>query len=242
MRSLQTINNKNILIVVAHPDDETLWFFQSTQVLKQNNRIQIFCMTHAAVSKRGKELQSMADAFGLKVLFGHCEDTGFNKYLKSKEVEQAFIKIFSRQKFDLVITHPPHGGEKPHPHHIQIYLEVKKFSKFHNFKFCFFSEQKLLGKFNQDSCYFFNYDNKKYISVRLIESFGLINKDQHRFLFLFSVLKDIWFNFDRYIGFETQVDLNEKQKALLKFSSQEEVLKSYNAFYKKYEYLFIKTN
>jgi len=53
-------------------------------------------------------------------------------------------------------------------------------------------------------------------------------------------LKDIWFNFDRYIGFETQVDLNEKQKALLKFSSQEEVLKSYNAFYKNMSIYLLK--
>ena len=84
MRNIQAISRSKILVVVAHPDDETLWFFQSIQQLKENNDVIILCMTYAAVSPRGKELLAVAEKYGLKVIFGHCEDTGINRLHREK--------------------------------------------------------------------------------------------------------------------------------------------------------------
>lgn len=103
MQRLREIKNKKILLTVAHPDDETLWFFQSIQELKKENDILVFCLTHAAVSKRGKELSKVADEIGIKVVFGHCEDTGIDLLLKSTDLQQAFIKVFSKYKIDLAV-------------------------------------------------------------------------------------------------------------------------------------------
>lgn len=239
MQNLQAISRKKILVVVAHPDDETLWFFQSIQQLKENNQLLILCMTHAAISKRGKELQAVADKYALKIIFGHCEDTGINRLLKQQEVQQAFIKVFSKYKFDLVITHPPHGGEKPHPHHLQVYLAAKDFSKYYHFAFGFFCEQKLLQEIEPGNSCIFNFKKKKYVLSRIIAGYRLMTEERQRLGFVLSMIFDVLFTQSKFFGFETKVNTSLKQKALKQFSSQKEILKTYNSFYEKSEYLFL---
>ena len=239
MQRLSEIKDKKILLIVAHPDDETLWFFQSMQQLKNTNEITVFCLTHAADSKRGKELSKVIDDLGIKVVFGHCEDTGIDHLLKKNELRQAFIKVFSNHKANLAITHPPHGGEKPHPHHIQIYKISKEFCEYYSVQFGFFSEQKLLAKSNNEHDYFFDLKKKKYILYRLIQAYRLLDEDEEKRTFLIYTMISILFDFKVYTGFEVAVNLKEKQSALANFESQQDVLKSYNAFYKKFEFLFI---
>lgn len=239
MQSLKEIVKKKILVIVAHPDDETLWFFQSIQILKEQNNVLILCMTHAAVSKRGRELQAVAEKYGLKVIFGHCEDTGINKLLRSSEVNQALIKVFSKHKFDLVITHPPHGGEKPHPHHLQMFMVTKEFSKFHSFVFGFFCEQKLLQNREPGQRHFLTFKRKKYVFQRLIQGFKLMVDENHRFSFLIDSVFDLISLNGPYLGYEAEVNVDTKHQALSSFESQDDVLKSYSSYYKKIEYLYI---
>lgn len=239
MQCLSEIKNKKILLIVAHPDDETLWFFQSIQKLKIENEILVFCLTHAAVSKRGKELTKVAEKIGIKVVFGHCEDTGIDRLLKPSDLRQAFIKVFSKHRIDLAISHPPHGGEKPHPHHIQIYRMTKDFCAFYSVKFGFFSEQKLLEPLNNEPSYYLSLKKKKYIAHRILKGYQLLNGEEENSSFLLKCVMTVLFNFRSYKGFEVEVNLEEKQSFLANFESQQEVLKSYNSFYKKSEYLFI---
>lgn len=239
MQCLSEIKNKKILLIVAHPDDETLWFFQSIQKLKVDNEISVFCLTHAAVSKRGKELSKVAEQLGLKIVFGHCEDTGIDHFLKSNELKQAFIKVFSKYKIDIAITHPPHGGEKPHPHHIQLYFMAKEFCDFYNVQFGFFSEQKLLDRTTNERLFRFTIKKKKYVCNRLFQGYHQISSDEDNFYFYLKSILSILFNFQKYSGFEVAVNLEEKQSVLANFESQQEVLKGYNAFYKKFEYLYL---
>jgi LmbE family N-acetylglucosaminyl deacetylase len=168
-------------------------------------------------------------------------DTGMNNLLNEKEIQQAFIKIFSKYKFDLAITHPPHGGEKPHPHHIQIYSLTKKFCQYHNCQFGFFAEQKLLF-LDSNNKYVFNFKKRKYIFFRIFQSYMLIRNNSGSLLYLLTLFFDIWTQMGSFFGYETAVDLAYKQNALLEYMSQSDVLKSYNAYYKKKEYLFLKIN
>lgn len=239
MQRLSEIKQKKILLVVAHPDDETLWFFQSIQKLKAYNEILVFCLTYAAASKRGEELSKTAEKLDFKVIFGHCEDTGIDHFLKPNELRQAFTKILSKHTFDLVITHPPHGGEKPHPHHIQLHFMAKELCQFYNIQFGFFSEQKLLDLTTKKRLFHFNMNNKKYVCNRITQGFLQISNKKGIFFYYLKSIFSIILNYHKYNGFEATVDLNDKHSALANFESQQEVLKSYNTFYKKSEFLYV---
>lgn len=238
MRSLQEISGKKILIITAHPDDETLWFYQSIQQLRQNNEVLILCMTYSSISKRGKELVDLAQVLNLKIIFGHCKDTGIHNLLSENEVEQAFLKIFSRHKFDILITHPPHGGEKPHPHHIQIYRYSKDYAKKTGITFGFFCEQKIMKYNNSDQLFCLEFSQKKYIFHRLLIAYKTMHR-KFRFSFLKNGFFDLLFFKKKFLAYEVHVNVSDKQNALLKFESQQTVLKSYNAYYKKSEYLYL---
>lgn len=239
MHLLNDIQNKKIMLIVAHPDDETLWFFQSIQQLKSKNEITIFCITYSANSKRGQELKSAITDSQIKITFGNCEDTGISHLLKTIEVEQAFSKVFPNNSLDLVISHPPHGGEKPHPHHIQLYEMTRKYCKSHSVQFGFFSEQKILAKSLREHDYFFDLKKKKYILFRLLQGYRLLHKNEKKTAFFFRLGLSVVCDFKIYMGFESSVNLKEKQSALAKFESQEDILKNYNSFYRKFEFLFV---
>lgn len=238
MQSLNNIMNRKILVVVAHPDDETLWFYQSLKKLRQQNLVEILCFTYTAISKRGKELLELSKNIGLKVHFGHCEDFGMTKLLQN--LEFGISKVFSKNNYDLIITHPPHGGEKPHPHHIQVYLVLKKICKEQFIQFGFFSEQKILQPFN-DANYKFSFKKRKYVFLRATKSRKLLSEESFikRWQFWYSVNKLIWSDYSNYEGFEIEVDREDKQRALNVFKTQIHFLKEYNAYFKNVEFLYL---
>lgn len=238
MQSLNSITNRKILIVVAHPDDETLWFYESIKKLKQKNLVEILCFTYSAISLRGKELLELSKRIGIKVYFGHCEDVGMTRLLQN--LEFGISKAFSKNKFDLVITHPPHGGEKPHPHHIQVYLSLKKMCHDQSLQFGFFSEQKIL-QMMKNTNYTFTFKNKKYLYMRLKKSRKLLTGESFltRWIFWYAINKEIWSDTNCYLGYETEVDKDEKQRALGTFNSQIQYLRDYNAYFNSTEYLYI---
>ena len=196
MQSLIEIKDASILVVVAHPDDETLWFYQSLQILKSQNEITIFCLTHSAESVRGKELIQLSQNIGIQVEFGQCKDTGINCLLNNVEVMHAFHAAFSRNRYDLVITHPPHGGEKPHPHHIQSYVATKKMCKSYNVGFGFFCETKLLDIAMPSNVFRLSGDTKQFILLRLIKACQLLKKEKLQITYVVKFSFSVLFNFN----------------------------------------------
>lgn len=239
MQSLDKIKNKKILFVCAHPDDETLWAFQTLQCLKINNQLIILCMTYSENSDRGLELLALASQYDLKIKFGNCEDTGIDRLLIDSQMRLALGHIFSGFQFDLVLTHPPHGGEKPHPHHIQIYKSVKRWSKTDSRHFGFFSERKIMSSFGSDNKYTFK--DKLYLFRQIIRSVCLMKKSplNSKWKFFYSLFYDILLDTQIYKGFETAVNTFEKKKALSNFESQLSFLNEYSSASSEFEYLYI---
>lgn len=237
MQSLN-IENRKILLIVAHPDDETLWFYQGINILKQKNSVEILCMTYASISKRGKELLEVGRSIGVKIHFGHCEDLGMSYLLNN--LEFALSKVLLKQTYDLLITHPPHGGEKPHPHHIQIYLLIKKHCYKKGIQFGFFSEQKIFQSVGHNK-YKLNFAKKRYIYARLSKARQLLafQSSFKKWLFWFLANKSVWLDFESYEGFEIEVNKYEKQNALKLFKTQIGFLKEYNTYSKSIEFLFL---
>lgn len=239
MQCLKKILNQKILIITAHPDDETLWFFQFMQDLKDHNEVMVFCLTHKKESNRGQELLAISEKFNLQIIYGSCEDTGINRLLNETEVKQIYIKIFSKYKFDLAITHPPHGGEKPHPHHIQLFRLTRDFCRYHRTRFGFFSDQKILLKRESTDYYILNFKRKKYIFNSFLQCYHLMVSDKKRLGFLFEGLFNLLFWKQKFSFYQIKANIEEKHKALSFFKSQLEILKNYQSYNTETEFLYL---
>ena len=240
MQDYIELRKKNILIAVAHPDDETLWFFQFIQELKRENNVQIFCVTHDAKSPRGGELRAVAAKCGFSVMFGNCADPGLNKLLNTTELLVAMNQIISGElRYDLIITHPLHGGEKPHPHHIQVHMAAIQVSRTLGIDFGFFSERQF-AKLTCPSKFSFRLRDKVFILWRLFRGYRLLRFEKGSLTFLLGAIANLTQMRGSYNAYETKVNKFDKQTALKMFASQEQVLMSYSTFRNSEEYFFIR--
>lgn len=239
MRSLLDLKDRHFLVAVAHPDDETLWFLQSLLTLQTQNRLQLFCATYGAESNRGRELNAVAKQFGFAVEFGGCEDRGIDRLLRENEVKRALNAIHARCPFHAVITHPLTGGEKPHPHHIQMHLYALEYAVARGIGFGFFSDRELLDKVRTSEHYHYSARNKSKIFQCLLRCYHQLAPDEDKLLFLTSVLNCLTQADGSYLGFETKVNLATKRAALSLFTSQTEVLRHYAAFSGDTELLYL---
>ena len=175
---------------------------------------------------------------GLKIHFGHCEDPGMTRLLQN--LEFGINKVFSKNNYDMIITHPPHGGEKPHPHHIHSYSVLKRICKEQFIQFGFFSEKKIL-QMSENAKYKFSFFKRKFVLSRTSESRKLLTDESliRRWSFWYSVNKIIWTDYTSYEGFEIAVDKKDKQRALNLFKTQIHFLKKYNSYFNNVEFLFL---
>lgn len=236
------IENQRILIVVAHPDDEVLWFYAGIESLKKNNQLEILCLTHSANSIRGRELISFGSLYQINITFANLNDSGINRLLV--DVCPIINDFLNKTKYGLAITHPPHGGEKPHPHHIQAHFALKKMCRKLNVKFAFFSEynlhcQVILGNVCQLSM-----KNKKIIFHRIKYSYLFLRRENflNKFFYFYKSALSLFLDYSTYEINEFNSNIEDKKKALSLYKSQENVLSSYNSYYRTREYLFIRSS
>lgn len=110
------------LVVVAHPDDETL--FLGGYMLKNSEwDWTVVSVTHSLESPRGQEFQQACRLLGATPLMLGQEDI-FEKNL-NQDLIVSRLKELSRQSFDIVFTHNQ-NGEYGHPHHICVHQAVKR--------------------------------------------------------------------------------------------------------------------
>ncbi|MCR5429991.1 MAG: Ig-like domain-containing protein [Eubacterium sp.] len=138
------IDSCNKLIIVAHPDDESLW---GGAHLKEGKWF-IVCMTNNYTAVRKKEFNNMLKLAGAKGIMLDYPDL-YTKYVDEKSYkrvkdnwkyfyESAYLDIrgvVAYKKWDLIATHSP-TGETSHTHHKQIdkattqsCLALRKFDK-----------------------------------------------------------------------------------------------------------------
>lgn len=236
------IKNQRILIVVAHPDDEVLWFYAGIESLQQNNKLEILCLTHTENSVRGRELISFGSLYQIRIIFANLNDSGINRLLV--DLAPAINSILNKTKYDLAITHPPHGGEKPHPHHIQAHFTLKELCRKLNVKFAFFSEYSLQCQVILGNVCQFSVKNKKFIFHRIKYSYYFLRRENfsNKFFYLYKSALSLFLDYSSYELNELNSNIENKKKALSLYKSQEDVLRSYNSYYRTREYLFIRSS
>lgn len=104
------------LMIVAHPDDETLW--GSEELL--NNKYLVVCITCGKNKKRLKEIENALKISDDKLIILDKPDkvkgkrSDWKKYKKQIETELNYI--ISKKDWNKIVTHNP-NGEYGHNHH-----------------------------------------------------------------------------------------------------------------------------
>ena len=120
--NLKDVNN---LMIVAHPDDESLW--GGVHLSKKDYLV--VCVTCGVDKKRQKEFKNAIADFGnYEISLGYPDITNnkLNDWSKDYyKIEKDLRKIINYKNWDTIVTHNP-AGEFDHPHHKMLSSMISK--------------------------------------------------------------------------------------------------------------------
>lgn len=133
-----TNNNQiNTLVVVAHPDDDILWFGEF--LINNSSSTKVLCITGANNDVRSKEFITVMSV--LNVAYEIWDYIDSKNHVGSIELENELKNICD--KFDKIYTHSS-CGETGHPQHIMLHEYVLKIAEE---KLYIYSPTTILQKF-----------------------------------------------------------------------------------------------
>lgn len=113
------MNNKkniNVLLVVAHPDDETLWA-GGTILSHPTWKWTIISLTRGSDKDRSENFSKALNILGAKGQMGDMDDGPGQTPLDIEEVKKTILSLLDEKAYDLVITHHPAGEYTRHLRH-----------------------------------------------------------------------------------------------------------------------------
>ncbi len=110
------VNKKTVAIIVAHPDDETLW--AGGLILNNPNwDCFIVCLSRKYDQDRAPRFYDTLKILLAKGVMGDLDDGPDQHPLEETVVEQLILTLLPHQHFDLIITHNPKGEYTKHLRH-----------------------------------------------------------------------------------------------------------------------------
>ncbi|MDQ1332120.1 MAG: family deacetylase [Bacteroidota bacterium] len=109
-------NSKRIAIIVAHPDDETLWA-GGTILSNPSWYCFIVCLCRKSDSDRAPKFSKALQVLGSEGIMGDLDDGPEQKPLDNDELENTILKLLPPGHFDLIISHNPGGEYTRHIRH-----------------------------------------------------------------------------------------------------------------------------
>lgn len=110
---------KNIAVIVAHPDDETLWC-GGIMLQHPNCNWHVVCLCRKNDPDRAPKFNKVLKSLNVKGIMGNLDDGPEQKPLNNQIVREAILKLLPKQNFDLIITHSPFGEYTRHLRHEEI--------------------------------------------------------------------------------------------------------------------------
>jgi LmbE family N-acetylglucosaminyl deacetylase len=110
---------ENVAIIVAHPDDETLWA-GGTILSHPSWHLFIVCLCRRSDEQRASRFHRVLELLNAQGIMGDLDDGPDQKPLDEKEVERAILDLLPAYDFDLVISHNPTGEYTKHIRHEEI--------------------------------------------------------------------------------------------------------------------------
>jgi LmbE family N-acetylglucosaminyl deacetylase len=106
----------NCLVIVAHPDDETLWA-GGVMLLHSETRWTVITLCRKSDPDRAAKFQRAMEYLGAKGIMGDLDDSPEQSPLAEKDVRKTILTLLPMDKFDLVLTHSRWGEYTRHLRH-----------------------------------------------------------------------------------------------------------------------------
>ena len=116
---------KSVAVIVAHPDDETLWA-GGTILSHPSWQWFIVCLSRVNDEDRSTKFYNALKILKSEGIMGDLDDGPEQKPLGENEVEQAIINLLPAKHFDLIISHNPGGEYTKHRRHEEVGKAVIK--------------------------------------------------------------------------------------------------------------------
>ena len=110
---------KDAALIVAHPDDETLWS-GGTILLYPNYTWFVACLCRKYDRDRAPKFKTVLKSLNATGIMGNLDDGRYQRRLDKKAVSKAILELLPKRNFDLIITHSPFGEYTRHMRHEEI--------------------------------------------------------------------------------------------------------------------------
>ncbi len=110
---------KTVVVIVAHPDDETLWA-GGTILSHPSWKWFVVCLCRASDKDRAPKFHNVLKILGGKGIMGDMDDGPDQNPLNNEEVERRILQLLPSTHFDLILTHNLTGEYTKHLRHEEI--------------------------------------------------------------------------------------------------------------------------
>jgi LmbE family N-acetylglucosaminyl deacetylase len=206
-------NSKAIAVIVAHPDDETLWA-GGTILSHPSWQWFIICLCRGSDKNRAPKFLKTLQILGSEGIMGDLDDGPEQKPLDENELEHTILQILPSKHFDLIISHNPSGEYTRHIRHEETGKAVIKL--WH------------AGKIYANELWTFAYEdgNKKYYP-RPIETASVYHKlTEQIWLKKYSIITETY-------GFEKtsfEAETTPRAESFWQFTNSNDAIKWLNQF------------
>lgn len=116
---MNSITPKSVVVIVAHPDDETLW--AGGTILKHpSNKWFIVCLCRASDTERATRFYNTLKLLKAEGIMGDLDDGPNQHPLDEKEMEDEILRLLPSPHYDLIITHDSVGEYTRHLRHEEV--------------------------------------------------------------------------------------------------------------------------
>jgi len=113
------IKPKEVAIIVAHPDDETLW---AGGTISSNSTWNCFIVSvcRGSDTDRAPKFYNALKVLKSEGIMGNLDDGPEQNPLDEAELEQTILNLLPKRHYDLIITHNPNGEYTRHLRHEEV--------------------------------------------------------------------------------------------------------------------------
>lgn len=119
METQKNLSDKNAVVIVAHPDDETLWCGGTILTCPSFNWF-IISLCRGDDMERARKFYQCLKILPANGTMGKLDDGPEQIPMDNEEVKEVVLSLLPSRHFDLIITHNPSGEYTRHLRHEEV--------------------------------------------------------------------------------------------------------------------------